>query len=190
MENFSLTKIAKVAKSELFLIMLAVVSISIFSIFVFTVIKGKNKESKTINRQIPWKAQVIPGQTNIKKLNSLLGNPLKTENSTYYYPSINPKRPHLVEVSQDKVALVREQVIAKEKGQMKDYVESLGQPDAILYGEHEFAAPGHFWGKRGLLVFGNDNSGIILEIWYFEPSTLEDFLLKYPELKKEPSRNY
>ncbi len=187
MENLSLTKIAKVVKSELFLIVIAIVSISLFLLFVFT-FKSKNNQPKTENQQVSWRGQILPGQTDTKKLNSIVGNPAKIENSTYYYSSTNPKRPHQVEVAGDKVALIKEQVIGKEKGLMKDYIASLGQPEAIVYGNHDIAAPGHFWGNKGIIVFGNDNSGLIIEIWYFEPTTLDEFLAKHPDLKKEPAK--
>ena len=124
---------------------------------------------------------------------SSLGNPkeIKTEGGkeTYLYSSTNQYRSHEVQFSQDTTSLVKEQIIGSEKGKLPDFIEKYGQPQAIIYGSHGTIAPGHFWGDKGLMLFANVNDGRLIEIWYFPPQSLANFLKTYPNFDtKEPSQ--
>lgn len=175
MKDVSLTKIARVLKNEWFLLVLALLSLTLISL---TVAAYLNKSKQY--RGVMWQNNITPGETTTEDLGNKLGGPIKTavENDKliYFYESGNEFRPHEVEIFQDKVNIIKEQVIADEKGSLNDYLSKFGQPERILYGQHGYAAPANFWGSKGIIVFGNAESGKILEIWYFPPTTPDQFL--------------
>ncbi len=183
MEQLKLVRIAKFVRSEVFLIgisavVLIIVGLSVFSFF------SRTKQYPGVK----WQNGIIPGQTTITELTKALGSPEKTESTAgatlYFYPTSNKNRPDQLEIRNDKVQIIKEPVIAKEKGTLNDFIQQLGQPEAILYGQHGLAAPGNFWGSKGIMVFGNSYSGLVVEIWYFPPTTLSQFLAVHHDLGK------
>lgn len=185
--GISLNKVSRTIKAEWLFIILGVFSIIAFTAATIAFF-GKNKATVT-PPGTGWN-NIIAGTTTKKELENKLGPPInvaqKDSNIIYNYPSTNQFRPHEIDLTPNTVSLIKEQVIGPEKGKLADYILKYGQPEAVLIGEHGYAATGHFWGKDGLLVFANDYDGTIVEIWYFEPSQLASFLAKYPELSTEP----
>ncbi len=187
--NISLNKVSQTIKSEWLVVLLGLLSIIAFTAATLAFI-GRNK-TVVAPPGTSWN-DIFAGTTTKKGLEDKLGQPINiTQNDNniiYTYPSTNQFRPQEVDLSNDTVSLIKEQVIGDEKGKLADYIQKYSQPEAVLLGQHGFAAPGHFWGKNGLLVFANDFDGTIVEIWYFEPSQLIAFLAKHPELSKEPPK--
>lgn len=184
MENNRLSQIAQLVKNQIFIISLIFLALLIFALFIF----------RLTTRPAPyegvrWINSITPGQTTTEQLKKSLGEPLSQSGNTLNYSSSNQYRPITINTTNDKVSLIIEPVIKTEKGQLSDFIKLLGQPEAIVYGEHQAAAPGHFWGAKGILVFGNPISNIILEIWYFPPTTLDSFLVQYPDIKTETETN-
>lgn len=181
MEESRLTTTAKTLKSHLVLIIIIFVVVNLFILSMLAFVNRNNKQSAGVQWQ-----DITPGQTTSKDLENKLGEPLKIQNNSYYYPTSNQNRPTEVVVDNNTVKLVKEPVIKNEKGTLQNYIEQLGQPEKVFYGQYEYAAPGYFWGQRGVMVFGNPKSGVILEIWYFPPTTADAFAEQYPELKDQP----
>lgn len=190
MEKLTLTQIARTVKSEATLIILAIISISLFALSIFAITQRESKKSQIALEQVPWQDQILAGKSTTQELESKLGKPTKTqaqeEWTLFFYPSDNQNRLNEIEIYQDIVQLIKEQVIANEKGSLDDFLAKLGQPEKILYGKHGIAAPAYFWGEKGIAVFGNPNSGLIVEIWYFKPTTLTAFLQKHPDFYLNP----
>lgn len=181
----NLSQTAKIARSNLFLIVLGVFSVTIFTLFIIATLN-----SKPAYKGISWENQVFPGQTTVQQLKKSLGEPIRVDSDagqiTYFYPTTNENRPVAVQITNETVQKIKEPVIAKEKGSLKNYISDLGKPEAIFYGDHGFAAPGNFWGSKGIMVFGNDISGLIVEVWYFPPTNTESFLQQNPSLSVDP----
>lgn len=197
MNKLTLTEFARLIKSEKAIVLLLLIIVGFLVLAIFSlnkIITKKPQEPRSKTPQIAWRNDILPGVTTKEELQSKLGNPIKTQTgnneTTYLYSSTNQYRPHEVEIFEDSVSLIKEQIIGKEKGSLNTYIQNYGQVEAILYGEHGIIAPGHFWGSRGLLVFGNDNDGTIIEIWYFKPVDLDSFLNQHPELKKQAPRAF
>lgn len=177
MAQVNLTQVAKTIKSELVLITLVIL---ILSLLVIALVKPFKKSP-----QVTWKEGVTAGKSTRQELESRLGKPVKIgDDQTYFFDSGNQYRPHQVQFSQDIVEIVKEQVIGNEKGKLDGFIKRYGSPQEILYGQHGTFAPGHFWGNLGLLVFANQQDGTVVEIWYFEPIDVEGFLAKQPDLKR------
>lgn len=191
MGQLTLTTVAKLLKSEWILIFLGTISLAIFSITIFSFTRPKIEKAP---QGAPWQNQIYAGTTTKEELKSLLGSPIKVDDRngqiSYFYSSANQYRPHEVNVLGNTVNLIKEQVIEEEKGRLADYTQKYDQPERKLYGKHGAFAPGHFWSKAGLLIFANEFDGKIIEIWYFSPTTLENFLQQYPELTTEKPQNF
>ncbi len=125
---------------------------------------------------------ISPQLTTKKDLEKKLGQPLSTGQEEgfliYYYPSQTPGWPTKVYLSfqENKVELVKEYF----PGPVKTYnqfMEKLGTPDQELYGPHEGAGFLVFvFNQKGVALIANPDSGLVLEIWYFTPITLGEFL--------------
>lgn len=180
MEETSLTKTANFIKTEKYLIIFFCLALFFFIIFLTNRLSNKTGPV--------YKNSIRPGDTTKNEVKSKLGEPEKTESSgeaeTYTYPSINKFRKDQIMFSQDVVSIVKEQVIGSEKGKLADYLKQYGQEDSIVYGPLGSVAPGHFWGKNGVLLFANTGDGTIFEIWYFKPQTLEEFLTDNSSVSK------
>lgn len=192
MSKVTLTQVAQIIKSELFLIIFGLISISLLIIAINTA--SKNKPAQLPQpQQAAWQGEIYPGLTSKEDLISKLGPPIKTQGkdgkTLYFYPSADQYRPHEVEISQETTTLIKEQIITDEKGQLSSYLEKYGSPQAELFGQHGTFALGYFWGAKGILVFANKFDGTIVEIWYFAPTDLNKFLSENPQLQMtEPTK--
>lgn len=192
MERLTLTQIAKIIKSEWILLLLAFVAIGIFSLALF--FRPRQPPPKTTPSQIPWQKTIFAGQTTTSQLTNTLGQPAKVENNQdkiiYDYSTPNQYRPNQVEIQGDTVYLIKEQVLESQRAKLNDYILYYGPPQAQIFGQHGTFAPGNFWGEKGLLVFAGNQEGIVIEIWYFQPTTLEDFLNNHPDFSEEQPRQF
>lgn len=180
----TLGQIAKIVKSETLLIFLGLISTTLFFAAIYSFTHKKTPQNQT--PQIAWQDDIRAGVTTRNELESKLGPPLKSQaienGQTLVYPSTNEVRPHEVDITGNTISTIKEQVIADEKGSLPGYIQKYGQPEQIIYGKHDTIAPGHFWGQNGLLIFANDHDGTIIEIWYFKPTTIGNFLQQNPDL--------
>lgn len=185
MEESRLTTTAKALKSHLvlFIVIFVVIDLFILSTLAFIARNGKTYSG------VKWQ-NITPGQTTAKDLENTLGEPIKIQNNSHYYATTNQNRPAQVLVDNNTVKLIKEPVIGNEKGTLQNYIDQLGQPEKIFYGQDQYAAPGYFWGQKGIMVFGNPISGVILEIWYFPPTEASLFSESYPELKDQPESGH
>lgn len=193
MNKFNLTQVSKLLKSEPLLIVLGTLSITIFTVSVLSFAK-RGKAPPPPPPGTPWQQSIYAGQTTKNELEAKLGSPQKIEQLedgiAYQYPTDDEFRPNKVEIKGDTVSIIKQQVLSQEGGDLNDYSQKYGTPNAKLYGKYGTIAPGHFWGDKGLLVFGNDQDSTIVEIWYFAPTTLESFLEQNPQIKTAEPHNF
>lgn len=187
MEESSLTKTARFIKAEKYLFILGAISFIVFIIYI------SSKFSLTEPASTTWKEGIVPGETSASELVKKLGEPTKKEvvnnKNVYYYETDSQYRPNKIEIEKEKVKIIKEEVIAKEEGILQDYISKYGKPESVVYGKQLEVAPGHFWGSQGIMVFANDQTGLIFEIWYFAPTKLDALLSENSELRKNlPNR--
>lgn len=128
---------------------------------------------------------ITPGKTSQKNLEKNFGKPVLIEplgnNDVYYYPVETQNWSNLFYVNKDKqtVDLIKNYSPGKEES-YQSFINRFGNPDKKLYGPH--AQNGFFvfvFLTKGVAVVANPDSGLIMEIWYFAPTTNEDFMIKY-----------
>lgn len=128
---------------------------------------------------VPSWQGIIPGKTTTDELSSQLGQPQEIADKTYFYSSTNQFRPNEVVLKDDKVGLVKEKIIGKEKI-FSDFTSKFGEPEAVLYGPDSPAGFYlHLFLKNGLAVLANSEGGTVLEVWYFSPTTLSEFIAEW-----------
>lgn len=191
MKNFTLTQLANIVKSNWFLAGALLISLTIFALFIISLNQNKTLKEPS---GTAWQEDIFAGTTTKNELELKLGPPTKIEereaSTSYFYTSTDQFRPHEIKITNDIVNLIKEQVPDQDKGNLSDYIQKYGQPEVILFGPHGTFSPGHFWGQKGLLVFANKFDGTIVEIWYFKPTTLENFLSQHPDLSQQEPENF
>ena len=188
MTKVTLNSITNSVKNNKILIVLGIISIILFSLFIATFITNKTTPKQNPDAEA-WQNKIYPGVTSVTGLEQALGPPLKKtakdNKIQYFYGTANEYRPHEVEIESEKVTLVKEQVLSSEDKSLREYIDTLGPEEAKLYGAVSSYTPGFFWGNKGIIVFAGQFDQTIIEIWYFKPSTLDEFLKIHPEIKTE-----
>jgi len=124
---------------------------------------------------------ITPGTTTTEDLKKQLGEPLKTTQingkNVYLYPSDTENWENEVTVTDEqKVETIKRYFPSKEE----NYTSFINQ-----YGpyDYEFFGPSYQAGfsvfvflNKGVVVVANKESDLVLEVWYFQPTTLEEFL--------------
>jgi len=123
---------------------------------------------------------IQPGKTTENDLKSQLGQPLSTTQQgsllIYKYPSLFTNYPSSIFISNDKVVYINEPVRFEEKRNISTYLDDFGQPDTKLYNPNLGpAVPGYIYPQKGVAVFAHTSDGIIIEVWYFEAMSLDNF---------------
>lgn len=128
---------------------------------------------------------IQPGITSANQLQAILGQPIssKTQDgaTTLELPSTYLKNPHVAVVKNDLVVLFAEKVALDKKLVLENYIDQFGQPDTTRYLERY--GPGysaHIFLKQGLLVVAYDRSGEVVELWYFQPMSIQELVSLAP----------
>lgn len=148
----------------------------IINFFITNKNNGQKTPVQTAVPSVSWKG-VVPGQTNKDQLVKLLGTPdpaySNPTNNTYAYPR-EQGPPNLVFLDGDKVGLIKEMVTS---GNLSQYIQKYGKPEGEYWGENqESGFKIYIFSKSGLAVMAHQKEGLVVEIWYFQPTTLENFL--------------
>ena len=126
-----------------------------------------------------WKG-LVPGQSTKNEIEKKLGQPSETSlqdgKELLRYPSSNQFRKDTLVLENNQLSLVKEEVINKEKGNLKDYLQRFGKPDLEGYGPYSEAGfKVYVFAKDGVAVVANPVDGTIIQMWYFKPTTLTVF---------------
>ena len=133
--------------------------------------------------QEQWK-RIIPGVTTQEEVKSLLGEPDKTETINgqlvFYYTSTSPYFADEIFIGSDnKVEFIRERIIGRSDISLQTYLNNLGNyirlygPDSESSGIFLYVSP-----ERGAAYLGNPINDLTEQIWYFQPSSIENLLQK------------
>ena len=132
-----------------------------------------------------YKNAIRPGQS-VNDLINLLGEPISTSEQDQYkvleYPSAFNKYTSKIFTSEEKIKFIREPVKYEERRKIDSYLNQLGEPVAKLYDRGLGPSYlGYIYPEQGLAVFAHITDGIIIEIWYFQPTDLNGFLTTWGE---------
>jgi len=195
--NTSMDKIIEFTKSKK-IIILTLVSLS-FLIFVVIKINFNKQNPTTIEAPISSPVdkiatfdEIIPGKTSIERINELLGKPLDSIASgglnISNYKSTNQYRNHKVYSKDGLAELIIEEIIGESKT-ANDVRKIYGIAPEMLYEKTLSSVFNlYVYPSNGIAYLGHED-GTILEVWYFVPTTIEDFIIKWgSDYSKEPSK--
>lgn len=177
-----------------------IVFISIASVvFIFVKINNNKQKDNGIEilttsptNKIASFNEISPGKTSIEKINELLGYPLESTRSGDLdisdYKTSNQYRRHRVYSKDGLAELIIEEIIDSSKT-TDDIRKVYGIAPEILYEKTPLSTFNlYIYPNNGIAYLGHQD-GTILEIWYFVPTTIEDFITKWGSgYSKEPSK--
>jgi len=155
--------------------------------------KTQNTKSQNLTQPTekpPSFKDVVPGKSTKEEVIAKLGNPVKEETgkNLLEFKSTAPGKPHQILLEGDKVSLIKETVTLEDKKTVNDIKKVYGEPKYVLYGPRYIAGFHLFvYPEKGIAYIGQEQSGVLLEVWYFYPTTLEEFIKKFaPDYSKTP----
>lgn len=166
------------------LILITIISMSSLIFIVYKINNDQDKiiQGTPISSPISGIAnfeEIIPGKTSIERINELLGKPLSSTSSgdldVSNYKSTNQYRNHRVYSKDGLAELVIEEVINKSKT-AKDIQKIYGVAPESLYSQSPNSSfKLYIYAGKGIAYLGHVD-GTILEIWYFVPTTIDNFI--------------
>ena len=122
---------------------------------------------------------IVPGKSTLDEINNLLGFPIKQnkENGkiTAEYGSSSKYRNNVVIVQNGIATLIKEVVTATDNKKAKSITGVYGTAPYRLYDQRPSATFDLYtYPSNGIAFIGHED-GTLLEIWYFQPTTIEVF---------------
>lgn len=120
---------------------------------------------------------LVPGLSGKSDAIETLGTPLNdVEADTLSFKSNNPNLPHQVVVPDETVLFIKEIVSLADKKTTEDITSAYGEAPYVLFGPDSVNGFNlYVYPDRGLAYLGHVEEPILLEIWYFQPTSFEDF---------------
>ena len=124
---------------------------------------------------------LIPGQSTWPEAIETLGEPINDKGSaTLDFESNNPNLPHQVVTENEKITFIREIVAPSDGKTTLDITNLYGNARYVLYGPesiHGFNL--YIYPDKGIAYLGHLKEPVLLEIWYFQPTSFEEFRKKW-----------
>lgn len=124
---------------------------------------------------------LIPGQSTKSDAIEKLGEPLNDkEPGSLDFESKNPNLPHRVATENEKITFIKEIITAEDGKTSIDITALYGEAPYVLYGLdsiHGFNL--YIYPDKGIAYLGHVKEPILLEVWYFQPTTFEEFRDKW-----------
>ncbi len=162
-----------------------IIVVVIVSIVGDAIITQKNKPVPTptpVPKVADYKS-VIPGISTESDLNKILGTPVKTtidgNRKLDEYKSTSELRLHNAVIENDKVIFIKEIISSYDTTKSSDLTSLYGEPPVKLYSKFPNASFYlYVFPSNGIAYLGHTD-GTLLEIWYFIPTTIQEFLSKW-----------
>lgn len=160
-----------------------VLIIVVFSIVGDAYLQRKDGQAQPTPTPIAQKASyksITPGVSTESDLTKLLGTPLKTTingaEKTDEYKSTSELRRHVAIVQGEKVVFIKEIVSAHDTTKASDIISIYGASSNTLYTKYPNSTFNlYVYPSNGISYLGHKD-GTLLEIWYFQPTTITSFL--------------
>lgn len=161
----------------------------ILTAFLFFILKNRNAGNVPVsqpgiaNREVASFGEILPGKTSIDRVNELLGFPINTNivdgKNLQDYRTSNEFRNHQVITENSLVKLIKEAVNIEDAKSAETIRNTYGIAPYILYEKKPSSVFDlYVYPENGIAYIGHED-GTILEIWYFEPTTIDDFISKW-----------
>lgn len=125
--------------------------------------------------------EVTPGTTTSEEVKQKLGEPETAVPEGDYLKFLYPRQgggpKHEVILEGTTVALIKDRVL---DGNISAFRQKYGLPENEFWGEHKTVGfKTYVWPKNGIAVVAGAEEGIIYEVWYFQPMTMDQFLASW-----------
>lgn len=177
---------------------LAAISFLCLAFIIISILNTQNKESqKDLNptSKLPISFnEIVPGETTKQDVTSKMGEPLKdltaTDSGTLYYKSsVTTLNNHII-IRDGTVALIKEIVSFKDTKKVSDIVKIYGLSQYSLFGADSVGGSKlYIYPDKGIAYIGKPKFDTLSEIWYFSPTTIEDFRARWAQNYSE-TRDY
>lgn len=132
----------------------------------------------------PSYKNLIPGKSTKEETLTGLGTALNAKieenKETYEYLSSNPNFNTKVVILDNKLSYIKVIYTIKDNIKSRDLIEKYGYPEKVLYGsDYSVGYILNTYPERGIAFISHQKSLNVREVWYFEPTTLDEFIKDY-----------
>jgi hypothetical protein len=120
---------------------------------------------------------ITPGESTREGVLDELGSPINSpESNTLMYESTNPNLSNEINLTEDRVTLIKEIVSPSDNKTTEDVTTVYGESPHVLYGpDSTFGFYLYIYPDKGIAYLGHFDEPVLLEIWYFPPTTYNNF---------------
>lgn len=135
---------------------------------------------------------LIPGKTSEDEVINKLGIPMKESREENIkileYKSTNPNYNNIAKVENNTLSFFKEIVTPDDNIKITDINQKYGNYEKVLYPSgSETGFNLYVYPSKGIAYMGHQLSGIITEIWFFPPTSFEEFRKLYaPDYPDQP----
>jgi hypothetical protein len=168
-------------KLKLLLIVLGVAALVVVVISFFIPTKTQQEPSPSPFEPGATYRGLTPGVSTSEDVSKVLGTPVETSqqgNETVNsYKSTSPARDHTADFLDNRLSFFKEIVSTYDKSvDVKSFEKKYGDPPYTLYGEASYGGFNLYaYPEKGVAYIGNRDGNVITEIWYFPPTTFDNF---------------
>lgn len=160
--------------------------IAIFIVIIFVTLlifftKPKKQEVATALEGAEYMG-LTPGSSSRTDVLDQNGTPLTEKRSgdetiLEYKSQSNPNFNNEFQLRSNQLVFVKQHVTAEDKISISDIVKKYGNYQNVLYGsKSQNGFDLYIYPDKGIAYIGHQQAGIILEIWYFQPTDLQTFM--------------
>ena len=125
-------------------------------------------------------SSITPGKSTKNEVEERLGSPTsvlpKGELIVSNYVTISERYPNQVIYEDQVVQFIREIINYTNNRKVEDIKKEYGEPEIKLYGtESGIGFNLYAYPQKGIAYVGNEKTGYLSEVWYFKPTTSEEF---------------
>lgn len=173
----------EIIKNKRVLISIVAVALMVFFVFyLFSKNKGAGGSVAVPTRHGEAWSEILPGKSTKEDVVKKLGEPISTTENSLLYKSTSATRNNQITLNANQVELVKQMVTPQDKITTQTLIQKYGIGTNVLYGPDSPNGINLFvYVNRGFAYLGNPITESVIEIWYYPPTTLENFNNKYAQ---------
>jgi hypothetical protein len=185
--NLNMFKLIKNNKYKI-LVGLIIIGIIVYE----QLIKSSSSTNVPIPKEQAKYQDLAPGTSTRSDVINKLGEPASQTTNTLNYKSSAAVKTNDVIMQGDTVKLIKEVVTLEDNKNVSDIKDQYGEPEYMLYGPRQEASFYlYIYPEKGIAYIGSEDQTTLLEIWYFAPTTIEQFKVSIaPDYSNTPSSSY
>lgn len=164
-----------------------VVAFVIFLVFLAVIFAPRNNQNGSSSQTLSVLGffGIKPGETKKSDVISKLGQPVsetkRTTTTIDEFKSASLNRTHEIIFDTSNIVRISKQVItAGDKTSVSDIVKIYGETKNVLYGDDSVNGVDlYVYPDKGIAILANLNSNTLFEVWYFAPTTMDQFTANF-----------